>query len=101
MLSDLERRISLNVGHYLVLSEEGNPTQIAFAQYQAQSEYNKFGPEMHKIAAHIGGDLPECVQDFLDSVNSILYISSDWMGEELISNCLDSTQRLITELKIT
>jgi len=100
MLNDLEKRISLNVGSFLVLTEEGDPTQIALAHQKAKSELIKFGPEMHKIAQKIGGALPQMVEEYLHSIDSILYSSAGWIDEDQISQCFHTTQRLETELTL-
>jgi len=98
MLNDLEKRISLNVGSFLVLTEEGDPTQIALAHQKAKNEFMKFGPEMHKIAMRIGGEIPTVVADFLESIDIILHCSG-FLDEDKIAHCYNSTQRLVTELK--
>lgn len=98
MLNDLEKRISLNVGSFLVLTEEGEPTQIALAHQKAKSELIKFGPEMHKIAEKIGGTLPQMVDDYLESVDNLLHSGSGWIDEETISRCFHTTQKLESEL---
>src|SRR6185369_8114362 len=54
MLTDLEKRISLHLGSFLVLTEEGDPTQIALAHQKAKSEFLKFAPEMSRLALHLG-----------------------------------------------
>jgi hypothetical protein len=101
MLCDLEKRISLHVGNFLVLTEEGEPTQIALAHQKAKSELLKFGPEMNKIATHLGGTLPNAVQDFLESMDSVLHASMGWIDDELLSLCFHTTQKLQSELKNT
>lgn len=100
ILGDLERRISIHVGSFLVLTEEGDPTQIAMAQQKAKSEFLKFGPEMHKIAHHLGGKLPQVVDAFLESVDSVLHCNVEWLDEEKISKCYHTTQQLESELRI-
>ena len=98
MLGDLEKRISMNVGSFLVLTEEGDPTQIALAHQKAKSEFLKFGPEMYKIADRLGGQISYVVADFLESIDVVLH-SSEFLDEEKISNCFYTTQRLQQELK--
>lgn len=93
LLEGLEQSISLSLDHFLVLSEEGDPTQIAFALQQAKNEFLKRGPEMHHIAGKIGGDLPALTADFLESVDALLY-GPGMLSEDLISHCLDSKARL-------
>jgi predicted methyltransferase len=97
MLVDLEKRISLNVGSYLVLTEEGDPTQIALAHQKAKSEFLKFAPEMSRLALHLGGEISYVVADFLDSVDVVLH--NDLLDEDKIARCFHTTQRLQAELK--
>lgn len=97
MLVDLEKLISLNVGQYLVLTEEGDPTQIALAHQRAKNEFNKFAPEMAKIAAHLNGEISYFVADFLDSVDIVLH--NELLDDDKISRCFHTTQRLQAELK--
>jgi hypothetical protein len=99
MLVDLEKRISLNVGQFLVLTEEGEPTQIALAHQKAKSDFLKFAPEMSKIALHLGGEISQVVADFLDSVDVVLHCS-DMLDDEKVARCFHNTQRLQTELKL-
>ncbi len=96
-LVDLEKRISLNVGQYLVLTEEGDPTQIALAHQRAKSEFLKFAPEMSRLALHLGGEISYVVADFLDSIDVVLH--NDFLDEEKVSRCFHTTQRLQSQLK--
>lgn len=98
MLSDLEKRINLNLGNYLVLTEEGDPTQIALAQQKAKSEFHKFGPEMHRIAQKVGGRIPDVVSTYLESVDSVLHCSCGWIDDEVISQCFHCAEDLESEL---
>ncbi|HUD01236.1 MAG TPA: hypothetical protein VMR37_02840 [Rhabdochlamydiaceae bacterium] len=97
MIVDLEKRISLHVGQYLVLTEEGEPTQIALAHQKAKSEFLKFAPEMSRLALHLGGEISYVVADFLDSVDIVLH--NELLDEDKISRCFHTTQRLQAELK--
>lgn len=99
MLNDLKQRISLNVGNFLVLSEEGDPGQIALAHQKAKSEFLKFGPEMHKIAVHLEGNLVQFVDEYLESVDSILHTTSGFLDDDLISQCFHVTRKLESELR--
>ncbi len=99
MLSDLEKQISLFVGNYLVLSEEGNPTQIALAHQKASTEFLKFGPEMERLARDMGGEVLAATADFLSSIDIILHCNG-MLDEEKISQCFHSTQKLAAHLKI-
>ena len=99
MLFDLEKRISLNVGNYLVLSEEGDPTQIALAHQKAKSEFMKFGPEMSRLARDMGGEVLIVVADFLESIDIVLHCNG-MLDEDKISKCFYTTQKLEAELKL-
>ena len=94
----IEQSVSLSLDNFLVLSEEGDPTQIAFALQKAKNEFLKFGPEMHRIAVKMGGDLPTLTADFLESIDVVLH-GQGMLSEDLITHCLDSKARLRTELK--
>lgn len=98
LLVCLEQEISLNVDSFFVLSEEGDPTQIALAYQKAKNEFMKLGPEMHRIALKLGGDLPYVVADFLESIDIVLH-GQGMLDEEKIIHCLDTTARLKAELK--
>jgi hypothetical protein len=93
-LSDLERRISMRVGNFLVLIEEGTPTQITEAKQHAISELLKVGPDMEKVAQEIGGKFPLFVHDYLDSIDSILHSASGFIDEAKIARCFNCTQKL-------
>lgn len=93
-LSDLERRISMRVGNFLVLIEEGTPTQITQAKQQALSELLKIGPDMLKVAESMGGKFPLFVHDFLDSIDHILHSAAGFIDEAKISRCFSCTQKL-------
>ena len=99
MLNDLEQRININVGSFLVLSEEGDPQQIAFAHQQAKTEFLKFGPEMHKIAMRIGGPITQAVDEYLASIDMLLHCPATWIDEDKITHCYHTTQRLDAELR--
>ena len=99
MLVDLEKRISLNVGQFLVLTEEGDLTQIALAHQRAKSEFLKFAPEMSRLALHLGGEIGQVVADYLESVDVVLH-SSEMLDDDKVARCFHTTQRLQSELKL-
>lgn len=99
MLGDLEKLISLNVGQFLVLTEEGEPTQIALAHQKAKSDFLKYAPEMSRIALHLGGEISEVVADFLDSVDVVLH-SAEFLDEDKVARCFHTTSRLQAHLKL-
>ncbi|HEX2579303.1 MAG TPA: hypothetical protein VHK67_02745 [Rhabdochlamydiaceae bacterium] len=97
MLIDLERQISLHVGQFLVLTEEGDLTQIALAHQKAKSEFLKHSAEMSRLALQLGGEISYVVADFLSSVDEVLH--NPMLDEEKISRCFQTAQRLQAELK--
>ena len=97
MLVDLERQISLQVGQFLVLTEEGEPTQIALAHQRAKSEFLKHASEMSRLALQLGGEISQVVADYLDSVDVVLH--NEFLDDDKVSRCFHTTQRLQSELK--
>ena len=98
MLVDLEKKISLHVGSFLVLAEEGNPTQIALAHQRAKSDFMKFGPEMHRLAQELGGEILYIVSEYLESVDTVLH-TAEFLDDEKVSQCFRTTQKLEARLK--
>jgi hypothetical protein len=98
-LGDLEHLISMNVGNFLVLLEEGNPDQIDQAKLKARNDLIKFGIEMQKLAEKIGGNCPVAVDKFLQSVDEILHSAAGWIDEAKIARCFSATQKLEKELR--
>lgn len=97
MLEKIEQRISLNVDSFLVLSEEGEPTQVALAYQKAKKEFSECAPEMNRIAQIVGGDLPTIVAEFLESIEIVLH-GQGMLDEDLITHCLDNLARLKVEI---
>ncbi len=93
-LSDLEHRISSEVGSLLVLLEGGNTNQISEAAQKAKNDFLKHSPDMQKIASEMGGNYPRCVGEFLDSVDTILHSGTDWIDEAKVKSCYNATQKL-------
>jgi hypothetical protein len=98
MLYDLKHKISADVGSLIVLFEEGNFNQIAFAQQKAKSDFLKHASEMQKIAQKMGDRYERAVRDFLDSVDMIVHSSSEWLDSAKISNCYTMTEKLEKEI---
>jgi hypothetical protein len=93
-ISDLEHRITMQLGSFLILIEEGTPTQISNAKQRAISDLIKIGPDMEKLAQEMGGKLPVFVHEFLDSVDNILHSPAGFVDEAKIARCFSSTQML-------
>ena len=102
MLADLERRISMSLGNYLVLTEEGDPTQIAMAQQMAKSVFFKFG-SLNAQDGPSPGRHPFPLPWTTFSIASIQYCTAaptGWTKQEKISRCYHTTQHLESELQM-
>jgi hypothetical protein len=93
-LSDLHRRMSMNVGALLVLFEEGNPQQIAMAGQKAKMDLLKYGPEMLKLSQTMGGTYARVVENYLHSIDNIVHSAAGWVDEAKITHCYHMTQEI-------
>jgi len=93
-LSNLEHRITMQLGSFLVLIEEGTPTQVSQAKQRAINDLIKIGPDMEKLAQEMGGKIPLFVHEFLDSIDNLLYSPTDYVDEAKIARCFSTTQKL-------
>ena len=93
-LRDLENKINLEVGSFLVLIEEGTAEQADMAKIRAKSEYLKHGDEMQKLAFKLGDGFPESVDDYLDSVDAIVHSSLSWVDEATTTHYYKATKHL-------
>jgi|GEM_PF-1589208 len=107
-LVDLERRISGDIGTFLVLLEQGNTEQIMHASQKARSDFLKLAPDMRKLAVEMGGVFPAHVAEFLDSIDNILHTGVNWMDlhtginwidEGKMKDCYNATKKLEEALK--
>lgn len=95
-LQKIHQHLRFHLEYYLILTEMGNPIQIALAQQEAKIEFLKFGGQMLKIARELNESLEHLedpVADFLESIEMILECQ-DFLNEEKISECLLFSQRL-------
>lgn len=93
-LSDLEHLISIDVGTFLVLLEEGTEQQISIARQKAKTALMKYGPDMNHIAAELAGQYPDAVENFLISVDDIVHTMTGWIDSALLKQCYQATQKL-------
>lgn len=93
-LHDLERRISMRVGQFLILVEEGSHIQIIESQQKAISEVLKIGGDMEKLAEQIGGSFPLFVHEFLDKIDILLHTAPNYIDAAKITQCFNATQKL-------
>ncbi|MGE5195885.1 MAG: hypothetical protein ACM3JI_00975 [Anaerolineae bacterium] len=97
-LEDLEHKINADLGDFLVLNEEGNQEQIDHARHKAKNDLLKFGPDMYKIASEMGGKYPNYVDEYLESIDSILHSPAGWIDNALITHCFKMMEKLDREL---
>lgn len=98
-IKDAKRRISIYLGNYLVLLEEGTQQQIALAKQKAKNEVLKIGPELEKLGQSLGEKYALLVHSFLDSIDSILYESAKWIDEAKTTAYFSAEQKLEKSLK--
>ncbi len=92
-MNDEKRRLTMHIGNYLVLLEEGTPEQISLAKQKARSELLKLGPEMEKLAADMGEKYSVLLREFLDSTEGILYSATGWIDEAKITLYFNAEQK--------
>lgn len=97
-LHDLELKLSTDINSFLVLNEEGSATQAEHAKQKAKSDLLKFGPDMKKISQEIGGNLPQAVDSFLNSIDIIVHAHAGFLDEQKISECYRATEMLEREI---
>lgn len=93
-MSDEKRRISMHIGNFLVLLEEGTTEQSALAKQKARSELLKIGPAMEKLAGDMGEKYVVLAREFLDSIEGILYSASQFIDGAKITNYFNAEQKL-------
>lgn len=100
-LIDLEHQIKADVGEFLVLIKEGMGEEAVKSSQKTKSALLKFGPDMEKVAAEIGGRLPKSVHEFLRTIDRLLppshvapASSSLWVDQAKIESCHTATQKL-------
>lgn len=98
-LTDLEHKISADIGSFLVLLEQGNAEQVMLASQKARSDFLKLAPDMKKLATEMGGAFPRYVSDFLDSIDNILHTGVNWLDDGKIKDCYNATLQLEKALK--
>lgn len=92
-LKDLEHIISIDLGTYLVLVEEGTAQQAAMARQKTRSALLKYGPDMFKLAQEIGDPYPGFVEHFLHSIDDLIH-TTGWIDDAQIKECFRATQKL-------
>lgn len=99
-ITNLEHQISMDVSALLVLLSEGSQEQMTLANQKAKRDLIKFGPDMQKLAIEAGGNMPKIVEDYLDSVDSIVHSATGWIDEAKVAHCFNTIQSLHKELKM-
>jgi hypothetical protein len=100
-LIDLEHQIKSDIGEFLVLIKEGMGEEAVKSSQKTKNALLKFGPDMEKVAAEIGGRVPKFVHEFLHTVDCLLppshvapASSSLWVDDNKIESCHTATRKL-------
>src|ERR1700722_3574771 len=96
-IADLEHKLSIDIGSLLVLMAEGTQEQVVLANQKTKRDLIKFGPDMQKLAEQAGGVLPKVVDEYLNSVDSIVHSATGWVDEARVAHCYNVTQKLHKE----
>ncbi len=93
-LSDMEHKISADVGNFIVLLEEGTSTEIDNARKRARGDLLKWGTEMQQIAQTLGSNYVEAVSGYINTIDTVLHCPPDFVDEEKVSECFQVTRKL-------
>ena len=94
LLHDIEHKLSIDLGQFLLLIEEGKPEEIDHAQKMARGDLLKYGPEMQKLAQTLGAEYPNVVFQFLDSVDNLVHCPINFVDEVKINLCYKTMRTL-------
>jgi predicted AlkP superfamily phosphohydrolase/phosphomutase len=97
-LHDLKHKLSTAVGNFIVLIKQGNTQQITEAQQKAKSDFMKYSDEMRKLAQQLGNKYLTAVNEYLESVDTLIHVGTQWVDEEKIRNCYLTSDKLDREL---
>jgi hypothetical protein len=100
LLSDLEHRVNMDIGRFLVLNEEGPATEVEPARIKVRSDLMKYGRDMQKLALEIGGEFPEAVDNFIKGVDSIIHNSGEALDQAKIHQLYKATEHLESKLNL-
>lgn len=93
-LSDMEHKISADIGNFLVLLEEGSAGEIENARKKARGDLLKWGQEMQHIAQTLGANYVEAVSGYINTIDTVLHCPIDFVDQEKVSDCFDATRDL-------
>ena len=93
-LSDMEHKISADVGNFLVLLEEGSSNDVENARKKARGDLLKWGGEMQHIAQTLGGHYVEVVSGYINTIDTVLHCPTDFVDAEKVNACFHATREL-------
>ena len=93
-LSDMEHKISADVGNFIVLLEEGSAIDANNARKKARADLLKWGQEMQHIAQTLGGAYPETVSGYINSIDTVLHCRTESVDHDKLNHCYNSTRDL-------
>jgi len=91
-LHDYWHKLNSAMGDYLVLLEQGESS--GEAHEKAHSTFHKWGPEMRRVANQLGNRTPKIVNDYLDSMESILHSQEAFVDRAKVTMHFEKNQRL-------
>src|SRR3990167_3204544 len=71
-LQDFEHMLDMDLGSFLILSEEGTVKQIATARAKMRSDLLKYGSDMEAIGRDLGEGFPEYIRNYLKTMTLII-----------------------------
>jgi hypothetical protein len=98
-IHDIKHRLSSDLGTLLMLLKDGNKDQIVQAQEKVKSDFLKHFEEMQQIAQRMGGKYIKVVREYLDSVDTIVHTSTEWVDDAKIRQCYVASEKLDRELE--
>lgn len=98
-IHDIKHRLSSDLGTLITLLKEGSQEQIVQAQAKVKSDFQKHAEEMQQIAQRMGGKYIKVVREYLDSVDNIVHISTEWVDDAKIHECFIASEKLDRELE--
>lgn len=98
-LKDCEHLLNMDLGSYLILSEEGTSKQAEKARIKMRTDLLKYGADMEKIAREMGATYPEMVKDFLASLKKIAGESGESVDPAPVKEHQNISDNLLNMLK--
>lgn len=93
-LQDFEHMLNMDLGSFLILSEEGTVKQIAAARAKMRSDLLKYGSDMEAIGRDLGEGFPEYIRNYLKTMSLIVQNSSSTIDPQMLNEFRKQAQTL-------